>query len=170
VRTLVRCAVHRSFFTIEGSNLRGGRVGAGTRADEFVGGYAKNVFRRPYGDGWALVGDAGSSYEFTTGHGITNAFRQAAQIAEAIDQGLDGQRPTLCPISRSGATKWRAPFTTSRTTRSRSSRRAQRFSCLRQFTRARTRRTHSSGKELFAQTINPPEFFSPTSLSKLIGA
>jgi len=64
------------------------RVRAGERADEFVGGYAANVFRKPYGSGWALVGDAGACYEFTSAHGITNAFRQAEYLAEAVTDGL----------------------------------------------------------------------------------
>ena len=42
--------------------------------------------------GWALVGDAGSSYEFTTAHGITNAFREAQFLTEAVDDGLAGRR------------------------------------------------------------------------------
>ena len=45
-----------------------------------------------YGEGWALVGDAGTCYEFTSGHGITNAFRQAAQISEAVAEGLANER------------------------------------------------------------------------------
>jgi flavin-dependent dehydrogenase len=64
----------------------------GTRAGALVGGYVRNFFRKPYGPGWALAGDAGSAYEFTTAHGITNAFRQAEWLAEAIGQGL-GDKP-----------------------------------------------------------------------------
>jgi flavin-dependent dehydrogenase len=35
---------------------------------------------------------AGSSYEFTTAHGIMNAFREAQFLAEAVDDGLSGRR------------------------------------------------------------------------------
>ena len=35
------------------------RVRAATREERFVGTAVPNYFRRPYGPGWALVGDAG---------------------------------------------------------------------------------------------------------------
>ena len=75
------------------------RVRQGKRVDEFVCGFGHNCFRKPYGPGWALVGDAGASYEFTSAHGITNAFRQAANIAEAIDEGLVRRRPMMDALS-----------------------------------------------------------------------
>jgi flavin-dependent dehydrogenase len=50
-------------------------------------------FRRPIGPGWALVGDAGYHQDPITGMGITNAFRDAALLAEVADEGLAGHRP-----------------------------------------------------------------------------
>jgi flavin-dependent dehydrogenase len=52
-----------------------------------------NFFRRPFGPGWALVGDAGYHRDFITGLGITDAFRDAELLADAIDDGLSGRRP-----------------------------------------------------------------------------
>jgi flavin-dependent dehydrogenase len=52
-----------------------------------------NFFRRPYGPGWALVGDAGYHRDFITGLGITDAFRDAELLTEAIDDGFSGRRP-----------------------------------------------------------------------------
>ena len=52
-----------------------------------------NFFRRPYGLGWALVGDAGYHRDFITGLGITDAFRDAELLADAIDDGFSGRRP-----------------------------------------------------------------------------
>lgn len=52
-----------------------------------------NYFRKPYGPGWALVGDAGYHRDFVTGLGITDAFRDAELLAKAIDEGLSGKRP-----------------------------------------------------------------------------
>ncbi|MBX3208377.1 MAG: NAD(P)/FAD-dependent oxidoreductase [Labilithrix sp.] len=46
-------------------------------------------FRRAAGPGWALVGDAGLFKDFTPGFGITDAFRDAKALAEAIDVGSD---------------------------------------------------------------------------------
>ena len=40
------------------------------------------MFRKAYGDGWALVGDAGIYKDPVTGHGITDAFVQAEMLAD----------------------------------------------------------------------------------------
>jgi flavin-dependent dehydrogenase len=49
-----------------------------------------NQARRPFGDGWVLVGDAGYHRDPITGHGITDAFRDAELAADAIDAALTG--------------------------------------------------------------------------------
>ena len=126
----------------------GNRVRSGTRMDDFVGGYARNFFRKPYGDGWALVGDAGACYEFTSAHGITNAFRQAAQIAEAVSDGLAGKKPMAEALSdfeqRRNAVE--APSTTLPMSRPRSSHhRPRRCSCSARSTGASKLPMPSSG-------------------------
>lgn len=71
-----------------------GRLRAGKREGDFITGrLPKCFFRKPYGPGWALAGDAGAAYEYSTAQGITNALRQAQLIADAIDSGLAGRRP-----------------------------------------------------------------------------
>ncbi|BCJ48285.1 FAD-dependent oxidoreductase [Actinoplanes ianthinogenes] len=52
-----------------------------------------NVFRRPYGPGWALVGDAGLVMDPITGQGIGHALRDAESLSAAIVAGLGGRRP-----------------------------------------------------------------------------
>jgi flavin-dependent dehydrogenase len=52
-----------------------------------------NFFRKPYGPGWALVGDAGYHKDPVNAHGIADAFRDADLLAEAIDIGLSGAMP-----------------------------------------------------------------------------
>lgn len=49
-------------------------------------------FRKPYGDGWALVGDAGYHKHALTAQGITDAFRDAELLYEALDEGFSGRR------------------------------------------------------------------------------
>lgn len=72
----------------------GARIAAGTLAHRFKGaGNRPNFFRRPYGPGWALVGDAGVHKDPITAQGITDAFRDAELLAEAIDAGLAGRKP-----------------------------------------------------------------------------
>jgi 2-polyprenyl-6-methoxyphenol hydroxylase-like FAD-dependent oxidoreductase len=49
--------------------------------------------RRPFGPGWALVGDAGYTKDFVTALGISDAFRDAGACSTALDQALSGARP-----------------------------------------------------------------------------
>jgi flavin-dependent dehydrogenase len=44
-----------------------------------------NYFRKPYGPGWALTGDAGYHRDFITGLGINDAFLQAELLSDALD-------------------------------------------------------------------------------------
>lgn len=69
-------------------------VRAGRREERFVGtATLPNYFRKPHGPGWALVGDAGYHKDPLTAQGITDAFRDAELLAEAIDAGLSGKQP-----------------------------------------------------------------------------
>ena len=47
-----------------------------------------NHVRRAFGPGWSLVGDAGYHRDPITGHGITDAFRDAELLAEALGATL----------------------------------------------------------------------------------
>jgi hypothetical protein len=49
-----------------------------------------NFFRKPYGPGWALVGDAGYNKDFITAQGISDAFRDAELCATALDETFCG--------------------------------------------------------------------------------
>ena len=67
------------------------RVRAGRRAERFSGAAnLPNFLRRPYGPGWALVGDAGCHKDPYLALGICDAFRDAELLVDAIDQGLTG--------------------------------------------------------------------------------
>src|SRR5204862_5358734 len=46
--------------------------------------------RKPYGQGWALVGDAGCRVDPITGQGIADAFRDVELLAEAILAAAEG--------------------------------------------------------------------------------
>jgi flavin-dependent dehydrogenase len=50
-----------------------------------------NHVREAFGPGWALVGDAGYHRDPITGHGITDALRDAELLADALDESLDGR-------------------------------------------------------------------------------
>lgn len=71
------------------------RVRAGSRAEKFRGSAElRGFFRRPYGPGWALVGDAGYHKNPITAEGITDAFRDAELLADAIDATFAGRLST----------------------------------------------------------------------------
>lgn len=63
------------------------------REDKFYGGPVVGYFRKPFGPGWALVGDAGYNKDYLTAQGISDAFRDAELCTTAIDQALSGKQP-----------------------------------------------------------------------------
>ena len=66
-------------------------VRAARRVGRFLGtADVPNFFRKPYGPGWALVGDAGYNKDPITAFGISDAFRDAELLAQALDAGLSG--------------------------------------------------------------------------------
>jgi len=68
------------------------RIRTAKREDRFYGTIVPNYFRKPFGAGWALVGDAGYLRDFITAQGISDAFRDAESCATALDQWLSGSR------------------------------------------------------------------------------
>ena len=70
-----------------------GRLRSARRETRFVGAAVPNYFRKPYGPGWALVGDAGYNRDFITGQGMMDAFLDAELCAAALDQALSGAQP-----------------------------------------------------------------------------
>ena len=72
----------------------GARVREGRREERYVGtADVPGYFRKPFGHGWALVGDAGYHRDPSTGWGIADAFRDAESLADAIDDGFTGRQP-----------------------------------------------------------------------------
>jgi 2-polyprenyl-6-methoxyphenol hydroxylase-like FAD-dependent oxidoreductase len=67
--------------------LRGAR-----REARFAGAAVLNYFRKPYGPGWVLVGDAGYNRDFITGQGIMDAFHDAELCAAALDRTFSGRQ------------------------------------------------------------------------------
>jgi flavin-dependent dehydrogenase len=69
-----------------------GRVRAATRESRFTGAAVPNFFRKPFGPGWALVGDAGYNKDPITAQGISDAFRDAELCSTALDESFDGRQ------------------------------------------------------------------------------
>ena len=70
------------------------KIRAGQRAERFFGsGELHNFLRKPYGPGWALVGDAGYHKDPNLALGISDAFRDAEALAKAVDLGFSAREP-----------------------------------------------------------------------------
>jgi 2-polyprenyl-6-methoxyphenol hydroxylase-like FAD-dependent oxidoreductase len=76
------------------------RVRAGRIASKVRGCVAPpNYVRQAFGPGWALVGDAGYHRDPITGHGITDAFRDAELLADALHSSLTGAAPERAALA-----------------------------------------------------------------------
>ena len=69
------------------------QVRAAKREERYAGGAVPNFFRKPFGPGWALVGDAGYTKDPITAQGISDAFRDAELCATALDESFTAVRP-----------------------------------------------------------------------------
>jgi flavin-dependent dehydrogenase len=70
------------------------RLQSAKREEKWVGtAGVRNYFRRPFGPGWALVGDAGYDKDPITAQGISDAFIDAEALTTALDDGWCGRRP-----------------------------------------------------------------------------
>jgi len=54
-----------------------------------------NILRAVHGPGWALVGDAGYHRDAVTGHGLSDAYRDAELLAVALHRALAGADTAL---------------------------------------------------------------------------
>ena len=88
-------ALEESFFEVvdEAAPNLAARLRAGKREERWYGAAIDGFFRKPFGEGWALVGDAGYKKDPCTAAGITDAFRDTELLAEGIDEGFAGERP-----------------------------------------------------------------------------
>ena len=88
-----RSDIEGSFYhALDGVPELARRVRGGSRAERWSGtADLDNFFRTPCGSGWALVGDAGFHKDPILAQGISDAFRDAEALADAIDAGLAGR-------------------------------------------------------------------------------
>jgi flavin-dependent dehydrogenase len=68
------------------------RIRGAKREAKFAGAAVPNFFRKPYGPGWALAGDAGYIKDPITAQGILDAFRDAERCADALHESFSGLR------------------------------------------------------------------------------
>ena len=68
------------------------RLAGAKRETRWAGAVMSNFFRKPFGPGWALVGDAGYHKDSITAQGISDAFHDAELCANALDESFTGIR------------------------------------------------------------------------------
>jgi 2-polyprenyl-6-methoxyphenol hydroxylase-like FAD-dependent oxidoreductase len=87
--------------TVDHCGDLGKRVRDGVRAERFRSTPdLPHTFRQSYGPGWALVGDAGVTMDPVSAQGITNAFRGAELLCDAVVQGLTGKRGLAAALAQ----------------------------------------------------------------------
>jgi 2-polyprenyl-6-methoxyphenol hydroxylase-like FAD-dependent oxidoreductase len=78
--------LEQSFFElVTSAPAFGDRVRAAKREEKISGALVPGFFRKPYGHGWALVGDAAYTKDPITAQGMLDAFRDAERLADALD-------------------------------------------------------------------------------------
>jgi 2-polyprenyl-6-methoxyphenol hydroxylase-like FAD-dependent oxidoreductase len=89
-----RADPERAFFaSLAGIPWMAAQVRPERRAERWRGtGDLPTFFRKAHGPGWALVGDAGYHKDPIPAFGISDAFRDAELLAEAIDDGFAGRQ------------------------------------------------------------------------------
>jgi 2-polyprenyl-6-methoxyphenol hydroxylase-like FAD-dependent oxidoreductase len=65
---------------------------AAKQEERFYGAVTPNFFRKPYGPGWALIGDAGYEKDPITAQGIKDAFLDAERCTTALDEVFSKSR------------------------------------------------------------------------------
>lgn len=148
------------------------RVRGGKRSERFVGtADLPFFFRKPYGPGWALVGDAGYHKDPITAQGITDAFRDAELLSAAVGAGLSGKRPIDAALADYERQRNRAAmpiydFTYQLAGLTPPAPEMQQLFAALRHDQEQTNRFFG----IIAGTVPIPEFFAPENLGRIIGA
>lgn len=157
--------------TIDLAPAFGERLRRAKREARFAGAPVPNFFRKPYGPGWVLVGDAGYTKDPITAQGIQDAFADAERCASALDEVLRGARSFDDAMARTQRerdehSKSMYDFTTALAT----------LEPPPAETQALLAATHGNRRamdrfvQMNAGTIAPAEFFSPESVTSILSA
>jgi flavin-dependent dehydrogenase len=148
------------------------RVRAAQRESKFIGSAElPGYFRKPFGPGWALVGDAGYHKNPITAMGINDAFRDAELVAVALDDAFSGTR------------SFEEGMTAYQQTRDRETMPVYEFTCefatmeppppeLQQLIGAMQGNQEAQDQFISVQaaTMPAPEFFAPENVGKIMAA
>jgi flavin-dependent dehydrogenase len=142
-----------------------------TRVEPFLGGAVSGYLRKPYGPGWALVGDAGYNKDPITAQGISDAFRDAELCATAVDEALTGRQDfpgamAAYQVTRDAHVLPIYEFTSQMATM------APPPPELAQLLAAAAGSCEASDQfaGVIAGTVSPAEFFAPQNVGRILGA
>jgi flavin-dependent dehydrogenase len=147
----------------------GERIDQGRRVERVAGsGEMANFYRRPHGPGWALVGDSGYIKDPITGLGVSDAFRDAEFLADALDAGFAGNQPLETALAnyerqRNAASKALYALDTARL-RSRSPVQMELLRAL-----AHDPAAASQFFGVLTGVVKPGDFFTPRNMIRLLG-
>ena len=146
------------------------RMQEGHREERFVGGLVPNYFRKPFGPGWVLIGDAGYLKDPCTAEGITDAFHSAEMVTDAIDSGLSGRQPLDQALEtyqqkRDDAALPLYEFTCQLATLAPPTAEMQQLVAALKGNQEQTKRFFG----VFAQTVSVREFFAPENMQRIFG-
>ena len=79
-----------SYLSLFDSSDFGARIKNARRESKLFGAISPNFFRKPFGRGWALVGDAGYTKDPITAQGMSDAFRDAELVVAALSAAFSG--------------------------------------------------------------------------------
>jgi flavin-dependent dehydrogenase len=146
------------------------RVRSARLETRFVGtGVLPNFFRKPYGPGWVLVGDAGHHKDPITARGISDAFRDAEAVADALDDAFTGRLSLEDAMARYQRVRDDAALPMFEL--------ACQFASLeppspdmQQLLRAAygKREAMTDFVSVLAGTVSPPEFFGPENIAQIM--
>jgi 2-polyprenyl-6-methoxyphenol hydroxylase-like FAD-dependent oxidoreductase len=148
------------------------RVHTGRRAERIAGsGEMVNYYCKPYGPGWALVGDASYIKDPITGLGISDAFRDAELLSDALDLGFSGRAQmdtALADYERKRNSASKPFYDLTLDTARMEPLRVEQIELLRALQRNPAAASQFFG--VLTMAIQPADFFSPQNLFRLIGA
>ena len=148
------------------------RLAVGRRADRFYGiGELPFWYRKPFGPGWGLVGDAGYHKDPITAQGISDAFRDAELLSEALDSGFTGSSALEAALGeyervRNEETRGLYELTYELASLTPPPPEQQALFGALSEDEAETGRFFG----VIAGTVRPDEFFAPDNLARIVGA
>lgn len=147
------------------------RVRAARREERFVGTGVPNYFRKPFGPGWVLAGDAGYNKDFITAQGIQDAFADAERVTAALEQAWAGGRAfdeTMgeAQAARDAYAKPRYEFTADLATMHAPPPEMQQVLAA----ASRTPEASRGFTRVYAGVTSPAEFFAPENVGRMIAA